>query len=294
MKGQLRALETKKYLKMKQTKKHPHIYPLLALFLLVAACQKLERPALGNYPKDTNPPGGPLKFYTAFDGTSTTNPVLNAVDSIRANFPSDNPLKSGPGVSGQAIVGDGTDFVKYADANDFISTASSFTISFWEKRNGIPHGNSAFFFCFASSNSQNNAMFGLFDWGSNNDSAALKVHVVDASVADHWFQWAGSTAVHGIMNNQWHHLAFVYDANTSVMSLYVDGVANPNTQSWGSHGAANMDDSKITEFDIAGNSQISNFGYGQNWEAGNSLDQFRLYSSALTADQVKALYTNKQ
>ncbi len=36
---------------------------------------------------------GPLKFYVAFDGT-TSNPLMNAVDSIRAKFPSDNPLAS--------------------------------------------------------------------------------------------------------------------------------------------------------------------------------------------------------
>ena len=137
-------------------------------------------------------------------------------------------------------------------------------------------------------------MMGLFDWGSNNDSAVLKLDVVDASVSDNWFQWAGTQAVHGIMDNQWHHLAFVYDAGSSTMTLYVDGAANPNTQTWGTHGAANMDASKVTEFDIAGNSNIPTLGWGQNWETGNSLDQFRLYATALTADQVKTLYTNKQ
>jgi hypothetical protein len=221
---------------------------------------------------------------------------MNGVDSIRANFPSDNPLPSGPGISGKATVGNGTDFIKYSNANDFVTTASSFTIAFWEKRNGIPQGNSAFFFNFASSSSYwaSTAMFGLFDWGSNNDSAVLKIDCVDASLADNWFQWAGAQAVHGIMDNQWHHLAFVYDASTSVMTLYVDGTANPNTQSWGSHGAVNLDPSVITEFDLAGNSNISKLGWGQNWETGNSLDQFRLYATALKADEVKALYTNKQ
>ena len=39
-----------------------------ALFGVAAlvGCQKMERPALGNYVKDTNPPGGPLKLYTSF------------------------------------------------------------------------------------------------------------------------------------------------------------------------------------------------------------------------------------
>ncbi len=281
---------------MKHTSKYRHLFTLLALCMVAFSCQKTERPALGDYPKDANPPGGPLKFYAAFDGTSTTNSLLNAVDSIRANFPSTNPLKSGPGISGMAIQGDGTDYIKYANANDFISTAGSFTIAFWEKRNGIPKGNSAFFFVFASSNGYwaDCSMLGLFDWGTNNDSCVLKIDCIDSKVTDNWFQWLGPTAVHGIMDNNWHHLAFVYDATSSVMTLYVDGTANPNTQSWPGHGAANMDINKITEFDIGGNSQIPNLGWGQNWETGNYLDQFRLYGTALSASDVKTLYTNKQ
>ena len=63
----------------------------------------MDRPVLGNYVKDANPPGGPLKFYTAFDGVD--------VDSIRANFAIDNPQfrsrhhrQSCKGVDNKAIV----------------------------------------------------------------------------------------------------------------------------------------------------------------------------------------------
>ena len=105
-----------------------------ALIILVAgiaftACNKLDRPALGDYPKDANPPGGPLKFYVAFDGT-TQNPLMNAVDSIRANFPSDNPLVSVDGVKGKGVKGSGTKAIKYPSANDFKGSTSC-TIAFW-------------------------------------------------------------------------------------------------------------------------------------------------------------------
>ena len=44
---------------------------LLALAITLAAvgCQKEKRPVLGDYPKDTNPPGGPLKFYAPDENT---------------------------------------------------------------------------------------------------------------------------------------------------------------------------------------------------------------------------------
>jgi hypothetical protein len=77
---------------------------LIAGSLLAWGCQKMSKPALGDFPQDTNPPGGPLNFYLAFDGTSA-NRAMNAVDSIYATFPSDNPLASVDGVSGKAVQG---------------------------------------------------------------------------------------------------------------------------------------------------------------------------------------------
>jgi hypothetical protein len=255
-------------------------------------CQKLDRPALGDYPKDANPPGGPLKFFAAFDGT-TSNPLMNAVDSIRANFPSDNPLTQIAGITGKAVQGDGVKVLKYAGSNDFISTATSFTIAMWEKRNGAPQGNASFFFTIPSSNGYwaNAQMFGLFDWGTVADSAIIKVDVVDTNLGDNWFQWTDKQRVKGIQDNTWHHIAFVYDATTSTMTLYVDGVANPNKQTWGTHGSANMNPLTATGLDIGGNSKIKDLGWGQSWDGG--IDQFRLYSKALSAAEVSALFTSK-
>ncbi len=266
---------------------------ILIIFITASGCKKLSRPALGDYPKDDNPPGGPLKFYAAFDGT-TSSPFMNAVDSIRANFPVDNPLKQVDGISGKAVEGDGTNYIKYSSANDFVSTAQSFTVSCWEKRNGAPQGNASFFFTIPSSNGYwaQAAMFGLFDWGTVDDSAIIKVDVVDKNLGDNWFQWMGDQRIKGIQDNKWHHIAFVYDATTSTMTLYVDGTANPNTQKWGTHGGANMDASNATGFDIGGNEKIPDLGWGQSWDG--SIDQFRLYNKALSATEVAALFANKQ
>jgi len=56
---------------------------ILVLFIASSSCKKLNRPALGDYPADADPrfplyPGGPLKFYAAFNGISS-NPLMNAV-----------------------------------------------------------------------------------------------------------------------------------------------------------------------------------------------------------------------
>lgn len=271
---------------------------ILVAALLFAGCKKQDRPVLGDFPKDANPPGGPLKFYAAFDGTSS-NPLMNAVDSIRANFPSDNPLTSIAGVSGKAIQGDPNKFVKYAGVNDFPSTVSSFSISFWEKRNGIPNGNAAFVFTIPSGNKQwgdyGFSMFLLFDWGSWTpaSSATIKFYMVDDKCkCDNWFTWEGNNKVPNVQDNNWHHLVLTYDASTSKLTLYVDGVANPNVPNWGTHGAENIDAGKVQGLNIGGNTNIKDMGWGMNWDGG--LDQFRFYNKVLSASEVQSLYNNKQ
>ena len=125
---------------------------LLVVFsMTILGCQKMDRPALGTYVKDVNPPGGPLKFYVAFDGT-TSNPLMNAVDSIRASFASSNTMTTVAGISGKAVQGNGSQMVQYIKPNDFAATAKSFTLSFWEKRNGMPVGEAEFPFSISSSN----------------------------------------------------------------------------------------------------------------------------------------------
>jgi hypothetical protein len=106
---------------------------LLTMCIAMVSCQKMDRPELGDYPQDTNPPGGPLNFYAAFDET--------AVDSIRATFPSDNPLTFSDGVSGKALQGESQKFLKYVKPNDWAAQAKSFSLSFWMKKDGQTKNN---------------------------------------------------------------------------------------------------------------------------------------------------------
>ena len=90
----------------------------LVLSLSILSCQKMNKPAIGDFPKDANVPGGPLKFYAAFDGT-TADPLMNAVDSIRASFAADNPLASVDGIRGKGIRGANKKYIRYAKPNDW-------------------------------------------------------------------------------------------------------------------------------------------------------------------------------
>ncbi len=271
------------------------------LVLIGGSCKKLKRPELGDYPKDANPPGGPLKFYTAFDGT-TADKLMNAVDSVRANFPSNNPLTAITGIEGKGVQGVDQKALLYPSANDF-SRATSFTIAFWEK-NGVPTGGSPqFVFSLASTDYwHQSALFMLVDHdgaGSTVDSAAISL-----AIQDNWFVTHNAEKLPGhILNGNWHHIAITYDETTSKITYYVDGAKATNisdaSSTWKDgatpHGPIHF--TNTSNFVLGGWNKHANLGNGaptdawiQSWQGG--IDQFRLYGKALSASEVLALYNS--
>ena len=274
---------------------------LLSVFLIAVvatSCQKMDKPELGNYPVDANPPNGPLKFYVAFDGT-TTNPLMNAVDSIRANFPSENPFTTVDGIKGKGVTGVYQKFIKYPS---FISWASSssFTISIWYKKDGQTKNNNGtngpeYLLSMRAVNNfhWSNAVGFVFLEG-NNTACAIKTMFV-SNTGDAWFTWEGGQSIAGLCDNNWHHLVLTYDETTSQVKLYIDGVQNPNVKTWGGHGALNLATSKISEFRIGAGPSTSYAS--DDWLActfKGSLDQLRMYSTVLTQAEIQALFTAKQ
>lgn len=274
------------------------ILSVLSIGVLVFSCQDLDRPDLeDNYPKDANAPGGPLKFYTAFDGT-TNNPLMNAVDSIRAKFPSDNPLVSIDGIKGKALQGAKYKYVKYSSANDFAQNAKSFSVSVWAKKGNMATDHIFSLPAQASYHWSAGSMF-LLTEGSV-ATPVIKFFVKD-SVGEKWFEWVGANAVIGFYDGNWHHLVFSYDATTSKMTLYKDGVAHNFVPEWAGHGNVSLEPSKITGLKIGAGPQEFTATEIQNgaddwlknsWTGG--IDQFRMYTKALSSAEVTDLYNMKK
>lgn len=285
-----------------------NIISLLIAVAIFNGCQDLNRPEPGEYLKDTNPAGGPLKFYAAFDGTSS-DVLKNAVDSIRANFASSNTTVSVDGVSGKAIQGDLGKFVTYAKPNDFGKTASSFTISFWQKHDGQTKNNALgngpeYPMSFVSPSDyhwSSSNLFILFE--GNNAACAVKVVLVTglgdngtSSKTDTWLTWEGGGSIPGLLDNKWHHCVFVYDESTSGLTFYIDGVSK-GTKTWGGHGPLGLVNEKINTMRIGCGPQGNADDRSDNWLASTwkgSLDQFRMYATALPANEVTALFTGKK
>ena len=193
--------------------------------------------------------------------------------------------------------------MKYAKPNDWAIKAASFTVSFWAKGDGQTLNNSSTngpesIFSFGSSHAASawpNTTFLLFE--GNNTACAIKFYVYSKDGTDKWFTWEGGNSLVGIRDNQWRHYCFTYNATNSTMTLYVNGAANPNLSVWGTHGNINIDDSKITELRLGRGPRLDGDADGaggwmqSSWKG--EIDQFRMYSTALTATQVMGLYTSK-
>lgn len=266
-------------------------------FMLVVACQELDRPEFGDYPVDTAPVGGPLKFYVAFDGAGD-NALRNAVDSVRAKFPVSNQLTVTAGVTGNAAKGAPYKYIKYTSANDFAANAASFTVSVWAKKGQLKTDQIFSLPTVSGYSGQGGSMF-LLTEGSV-ATPVLKFYVKD-SKGDKFFEWVGGNSAQGIYDNNFHHLAFVYSDQTSAMTLYVDGVANAFVPVWTGHGKVTFEPAKITGLKIgAGPLEFTPAeitanadNYLKNSYTGE-IDQFRMYSTALTLAEIKTLFTKKK
>jgi hypothetical protein len=272
-----------------------------ALLLLSGfnSCQKFDRPELGDYIRDANPPGGPLKFYTAFDGTSN-DPLRNAVDSIKANFAVSNPFTSVTGIKGQAVKGVATKdkAIKYTSANDF-ATSTSITVAYWMKHSPQTDGEPEFHFSLPSKDFwHESAMFLLVEKGGpNNDNSTASQMACTFALQDRWVEFRGVNRLPNALDGNWHHIAFVYDQTTSKVTAYVDGAAVPYTGTGNNIGLGPLNFKNISNFVVGGwNKHVQGVnGPTDGWihSYSGSMDQFRLYGKALSASEVQALYNSK-
>ena len=140
----------------------------------------------------------------------------------------------------------------------------------------------------------------------DNAACAVKVMCVSpsdpsnpsSSPSDNWFTWEGGQTIAGLLNNSWHHFALTYDATTSAMKLYIDGVANPNVKTWTGHGPIKLSTTKIGEYRIGRGPRNDDEGDGEGGWLQSSykgdMDQFRLYGVALSAAEVQTLFSSKK
>ncbi|MDB5250241.1 MAG: LamG protein [Segetibacter sp.] len=277
-----------------RNKTNRYLSAVVALFTLCLSCQKMERPALGDYPKDANPPGGPLKFYAALDGGN--------VDSIRANFGVAEKAAYEPGVNGMAYKGSTDSYIKYTSANDF-ANVTSFTISFWLKKNGPPAAGAGTQWAFGlptNTDIWHRHEMCMFFEDANNPSTADSV-AMKMILQDQFIEFVGARRIPKLFNNQWHHVAVVYSEASSKLATYIDGVQQYATISSvtdikkGGNPRGKLTFTNVSGFVIGGPGHYAIGKTPDDWmhNFDGSLDQFRLYGTALSAAEITALYNSK-
>ncbi|HOZ83960.1 MAG TPA: hypothetical protein PK191_00635 [Niabella sp.] len=239
-------------------------------------------------------------FFVPFDYPSTD--PLKIPSDIILNTPAiANSTSSLTGINGKGMQGGGVNYITYTKPNSWINDAKSFTVSFWFKLNGQTKNNNGgngpeYIFSIPSTNGHWSGGQSMLFFETNSTGTQIKMPVVAADMTDTWFVWEGGNAIPGIADNTWRHCAMVYDAGTSKMSLYMNGVANAVQATWANHGNINFNPATAQEFRIgAGPKDVNNLAADDwlrsTWKGG--LDQFRLFSGALTASQVKSIFDAK-
>jgi hypothetical protein len=271
----------------------------LAMAVAITGCQKIVHPALGTYPMDTNPPGGPVKFYTAYDG-------INA-DSIRAVFANtDSATSYTNGINGKAVqfnpvlASSGADsvysFLVYPNANDF-ANSTSFTVSFWMKialSQKDPVNADGIIALSSTTNFWGNITIFADHFSDVTDSMQLKFHFANGP-GDNW-DFAGYTGTSmwpSMYDNTWHQVVFVYDAPSQTATLYRDGVQFDKKT-----GETILFDGNAASLVVGGFQQAAGIGgdySGNGWMSGfpGAIDNIQLIGEAYSAAQVAASYSSK-
>lgn len=239
------------------------------------------------------PPYTPLKSFFAFEdnvGDSGSNKLTATANSVTYT----------DGINGKsAAIGSGG-YAVINSLNDTIKNIGSFTIAFWMKSatDRVTGGAQG---VFAISNSDQ-------FWGNleifleNNDvanEAFLKIHMLNASAADGVGEQWNELKIPGALG-KWTHVAYVYDASTSKLTLYIDGTPTTLDKvladgSYGNIKYNNATGISIGTFAFQPSPSLTNHG-PEDWAKSFSgdLDQFRIYNVPLSAADVAALYTNKE
>jgi WD40 repeat protein/tetratricopeptide (TPR) repeat protein len=93
-------------------------------------------------------------------------------------------------------------------------------------------------------------------------------------------RWAGVTGQTDVNDGVWHHVAGVYDGNE--FRLYVDGKLDISKSAWGNG------DKNNSPVYIGENSEV----LGREWNG--LIDDVRIYSYALSAEEIKGLYEDRE
>jgi hypothetical protein len=282
------------------------ISPVLVAIVFMSSCQKLDRPPLGEIIEDPLPP--PLeildsKSYWPFDGSARdTGEYKLQVSAVNVSYVPG--VTSVPGVTaGEAAQIEPGGYIVSTSLPDGLKTPGSLTIAFWMKAaDGPVQGGAQGLFAISNSTQfWGNLEIFLENYNDASDANAawMKIHFLNGNISGGGEEWVAddNVKIKDVLG-KWTHIALTYDAATSTFTLYKDGaVANSRVLGGGSYGDLKFDNVMglvLGSFAFQTDPSLTNHG-PESWAKSfnGALDQFRIFTRALTPSEVSNLYANK-
>lgn len=284
------------------------LFPVIAFSLVMISCQKMDRPPLGEIVKDPLPP--PLsildsKSYWPFDGNARDTGEYKSISVVK-NVSYVPGVAAVPTVTGGEAAQIGANgYVSVAAVNDGLKTPGSLSVAFWMKgATGPVQGGAQGLFAMSNSTQfWGNLEIFLENYTDAADPNAvwMKIHLLNGNVAGGGEQWIADDNVK-IKNvlGKWTHIALTYNATTSMLTLYKDGaptLINNKVLGGGTYGNLKFDNLTgivLGSFAFQTTPSFTNHG-PESWAKSfnGALDQFRIFTKALTATEVQNLFNNK-
>lgn len=120
----------------------------------------------------------------------------------------------------------------------------------------------------------------------NNGNAWLSINTESNKVQFYQGDTLYVRSSNGILDSNWHHIAMVW--NGSQYQFYIDGIADTTTCTSATNNTLNIVAPQISTF-IIGNNYTGTYYNGRLFK--DYLSDIRLYATALSADDVKELYS---
>ncbi|QCR22250.1 LamG-like jellyroll fold domain-containing protein [Pontibacter sp. SGAir0037] len=259
---------------------------------ILTSCQDMDRPEMNIIPDDLEKLNGPLQRYITFENS--------AIDSIHYVKGTATNITYVEGVSGRAYKGASNGHIEYPSAGK-LAEMTSFTVAFWMNTEKHVGGAQSIFMMPNTDDFWGN-MFAIIE-GNNN--AADNSMLMKIFFNGQWVEFSGS-GTHPArlpdMYGKWKHVAFSYDETTSKFSMYIDGQklnlgASNTDRKNGANPLGPLAFRNVSKFVIGAYQQHINIkAPADAWmlRYTGMLDQFRVYTTVLTDDEINTLYTAKR
>lgn len=283
---------------------------LLASLVFFSACTKADYgdnvvkgdppPVPGGFTNSDQIASSNLVAYWSFDNNLTD--MVSKKDAINAG------TTFTPGIKGGAYKGSNTSYATFAPSA-VIQNLKSFSVAFW--MNSPANTGAIGIFSLANTKDFWGSLDIYQDNGGSGDKAVLKVHLNNANVP-----WAGQFTDTKVTFNKWNHITVTYDAATSKLNIYeganalgVNSAGNPGgtvgpvlhgsdpgappVTPYGEIKFVNATAIAFGAFQFQTDPSLTTSATAQTWatDFAGTLDEFRIYNRALTAQEVSALVT---